>query len=74
MVGDGKTGFVVQLNNVKMMAERIIRILRNDNLRKVMSSNARQQALMRFHPDIVAQKTIHAYETIHSGFKNDQNV
>ena len=64
MIDDGKTGFVVPINDEKTMSNRIIQLLSDKNLRDRMGREAKKQAIRRFHPDIVAKKTREAYMKI----------
>jgi len=41
LVEDGKTGYIVERDNIEQLSFAILRILKDDNLRKIMWSNAR---------------------------------
>ena len=64
MVRDGATGYLVPPGDTQAMAERVIRILEDEMLRREMGEAARKEALQRFHPDLVARKTLAVYEEI----------
>jgi len=63
MVEDGVSGFVIEPDNIDMLADRIEKILSDKPLRESMSSNARKAA-MQYHPDVVAEKTAAVYREI----------
>lgn len=64
MIQHGMTGFVVPSGETQTMADRVVQILDNEQLRKSMGVAAREAARERFHPDIVARKTRAVYEKI----------
>ena len=64
MVQDGVTGYLVPPGDTQAMAERVVRILEDETLRRTMGEAARKEALQRFHPDLVARKTLAVYEKI----------
>ena len=64
MIQDGVTGFVIPAGETQTMADRVVQIFENEQLRKSMGVAAREAALERFHPDVVARKTRAVYEQI----------
>ena len=52
IVTDNVDGFVVPLNAVDALAERLRELMTNDELRRVMASSG-QQSARRYHPDTV---------------------
>jgi glycosyltransferase involved in cell wall biosynthesis len=63
MVEDGVSGFVVEPDNIDQLTDRIERILNDEALRRSMSIKARE-ASMKYHPDVVAEKTAAVYREI----------
>ncbi len=61
MVRDGETGFLVDPNDPEDIADRLRQLLEDDALRERMGEKARQIALDRFHPDVVARRTREVY-------------
>lgn len=61
MVRDGETGFLVDPNDSDDIAERLRNVLEDDALRSRMGVRAREIALDRFHPDVVARRTREVY-------------
>lgn len=64
MVKEGKSGFLINPKNAEQIADRIARILKSETLRDKMGRRGREIALERFHPDVVARKTMEVYETV----------
>jgi glycosyltransferase involved in cell wall biosynthesis len=64
MVRDGVTGYLVPPGDPQAMADKVVRILEDATLRKTMGEAARKEALQRFHPELVARKTLAVYEEI----------
>jgi len=62
MIEEGKSGFLIDPDNPQNIAERIIQLIKNDNLRQQMSQRGREIALERFHSRIVAEKTVEVYQ------------
>ncbi len=48
LIIDNQTGFLVDPNDVKMLADKIVRVLENDDLRKTIGANAGQFVRKRF--------------------------
>ena len=61
MVRDGETGCLVDPNDPDDIAWRLSQLLQDADLRKQMGGKARQVALERFHPDVVARRTREVY-------------
>lgn len=57
VVADGYNGFVVPVDNFTMLAEKIVELLRNPNLRRIMGQNAYSVVKERFDISILAAKT-----------------
>jgi glycosyltransferase involved in cell wall biosynthesis len=61
MVSHGQTGFLVEPNEVRGIANRIDQLLSDHRLRDRMGRRARAVAEERFHPAVVARRTHEAY-------------
>ncbi|KPJ69433.1 MAG: hypothetical protein AMJ45_00350 [Syntrophobacter sp. DG_60] len=64
LVKNNETGFLIEKNDIKEMALKISILLKNKDLRIKMGQNARREALEKFHPKIVAQRTREIYREI----------
>ncbi|MGI6295703.1 MAG: glycosyltransferase family 4 protein [Armatimonadota bacterium] len=64
MVADGESGFVVPLNDVNTLADRIDRILSDDDLRKRMGQAGKAIAEQRFKRSVVVSKTLDFYRDV----------
>lgn len=62
MVEDGKTGLIVPPKDANGLAEAIIRLLSDDELRQQMGENAYQAVRDKFSWDDVARKTLTVYK------------
>lgn len=62
MVRDGETGFLVDPENTADIARRLRQVLAEPGLREAMATRAREHALARNHPRIVARRTRLVYE------------
>ncbi|MGQ9459495.1 MAG: glycosyltransferase, partial [Anaerolineae bacterium] len=56
LVADGETGFVVPPGDPAALAERTVRLLKDEALRRRMGSAARERALARWWPPRVAEQ------------------
>jgi starch synthase len=61
IVDDGVTGFIVPRMDSKALAEAVIKLLRNDELRKQMGENGYNKLDMLMLPDNIADRTIKVY-------------
>jgi len=67
MVEDGCSGFLVDDGDVPGLANALIRLLSNPQLRRQMGQRGRELANTRFRADLVAHQTYQAYlQVIHS--------
>jgi glycosyltransferase involved in cell wall biosynthesis len=64
LVQDGQTGLLVETGNSDALAEALLHLLQDDQLRKDMGQRARADATARFAPEIVARKTKAVYDEI----------
>jgi starch synthase len=62
MVDDGRTGYVVPPRDEKAIAEAVVRLLRDPELRHELGANARRKGESVFDPVAVAGQTIETYE------------
>jgi len=61
MVEEGKSGFLIEPDDISQIADRLIRVLQSSELLKEMGKRGREIAFSRFHPDVVARKTRDVY-------------
>lgn len=69
-VEDGQTGFLVPPKNEKALAEKIIYLLQNRELRHEMGSNGLRKLEREWSADVVARKTIPLYKKTIEAFYN----
>ena len=62
VVEQGKTGFIVPPKDEKLLAEAVIKLLKNDKLRKEMGKNAYKFAMTELSLDKIANMTIEVYK------------
>jgi starch synthase len=62
IVDEGKTGFIVPPKNPEALAEAIIKLLKNDDLRKRMGENAYKKLKTDLSWDKITEKTIEVYK------------
>lgn len=61
MVQDGMNGFLVEPRDEDALADRLVRLLRDGDLRRRMGLKAREIAMQKWNPDTVAAETVKAY-------------
>ena len=61
MVQDGYTGFMVESGDEQALAMRLVELMQSPDLCYQMGQNAREVAIRRFAPAIIAKQTIEAY-------------
>jgi glycosyltransferase involved in cell wall biosynthesis len=64
LVKDGITGFLVQINNINELANKIKIILKNNQIRKKFGKAARQEAIKNFKSDVIAKLTYDVYQKL----------
>ncbi len=64
MVREGETGYVRPIGDVDALAERVVAILRDRDLRNRLAVRAREVGREEFDLDRIAQKTVDAYREI----------
>ena len=67
MLRDGKNGFVVDPGDESALAQRMITLLEDQDLCLRMGDAGHVDALDRFEPGVVAQRTVAAYREALSG-------
>jgi len=61
MVNDGESGFVVESEDETALAERMLTLLKDQDLCLRMGARGHELALARFKPEAVARQTVDAY-------------
>ena len=69
IVDEGVTGLIVPPKNPEALAEAIVKLLKDDKLRKGMGENAYRKLKEDLSWDIVAEKTLEVYKKALSGKK-----
>ncbi len=64
MIQEGKTGFLIDSESTEQIADRLCKLLNSNELHQKMSQESRERALARFHPTMVAKKTMDVYRQI----------
>lgn len=64
MIDHGKTGMVVNQNDINNVSESIGFLLENDEVRIQMGERAKIEARDHWHPKVVAMKTLDAYNEV----------
>ena len=64
IIPDGEVGFIVPLDDEKALADRICRLLEDEELRSRMGENAREWATGQFSGKQLADKTAAVYEEV----------
>ncbi|MBT8342954.1 MAG: glycosyltransferase family 4 protein, partial [Desulfatitalea sp.] len=71
MIEDNRSGFLVDPDDYTDIGNKIIQLASDESLCSHMGEKGREIALSRFHPDVVAEKTVKAYDRVISGFKKE---
>jgi glycosyltransferase involved in cell wall biosynthesis len=69
---DQKTGFLVEKNDSRALAEAILKLLENDSLRETMGRAARQRVLELFTWDRIAADMNTRYRTLCEGASSNR--
>lgn len=64
MIEDGVNGFLVESEDEDMLAERLIQLLNDPQLRNEMGKKGRDLARKKWTPENVATETVHAYYSV----------
>ncbi len=67
MIREDETGYLTPPGDCQALAERLTRLSTDDALRSRMGQSAKEEALRRFHPATVVDKTKKVYEGILGG-------
>ena len=61
MVEHGRTGYLVAPRNAAQLAEAVVRLLLDPNLRREMGLNGKRKIEAECSPEVIARKTIEVY-------------
>ena len=61
-VDDGKTGYLVPPRDERALAEAIVRLLHDRDLRRQFGANGKRKLAVEASPDVVAQATVAVYQ------------
>lgn len=61
-VDDGKTGYLVPPRDESALADAIVRLLRNRDLRRQLGANGKRKITVEASPDVVARNTLAVYQ------------
>lgn len=64
MVEEGRTGFLIDPESTEQIADRLARLVTSQELCEQMGRASRCVAMERFHPQVVAEKTLAVYKRI----------
>jgi len=64
LIKDGETGFLVKAGDAKVLAQKIIAVLENDNLRQKIGLAAKKEAWRRFDSVLIAKKHEEFYNQV----------
>ena len=64
VIDDGKSGYIVEPNNISELARATIEILMDDNLREKMQNYIKEMITRRFSWEAIARKTKEVYKSI----------
>ena len=62
MVEDGRTGYLVPPRDPQALADAIVRLLRDRELRHELGANGKRKIDTEWSPDAVARQTLAVYE------------
>ncbi len=69
MVEEGRSGFLIDPLNIEQIADRVQKLLSSRMLCKQFGQRGREIASERFHPDVIAKKTIKVYQQVIKSFE-----
>lgn len=64
MVEEGETGYTVPPRDPDALAKAMLHLLKSPERRRDMGLRAKEVAKQRFHPDLIARKTIEVYQKV----------
>jgi len=71
MIEDGETGFLVDPNNPKDIAEKLVTLLSDKHLRSKMGKEGKKLAEERWKDEVIARKLLEMY---FSAIEQDKNT
>ena len=74
LIKDGEAGFLIEPGNVQELSEKIIKLLKNSNLRKKMGESGRVEAKRRFASEVIAKETHRVYGSILARHRNKKEI
>lgn len=73
MIRHNETGMIVEPNDIRELSDSLLKLLNNPKLRKTMGENARKEAIEKYDPKVIANKTIEAYKKI-LGYEDEYSL
>ena len=64
MITDKTSGFLFEKNNVEQLCALLRQLFNNHTLMESVSLQARKEANEKFHPDLIALKTLEFYNQV----------
>jgi glycosyltransferase involved in cell wall biosynthesis len=64
MIDEGRNGFLVEPDDAITLAEKIVLLLTDRDLNSAFGIHAHREAVKRYHPESVADRTVSYYESI----------
>ena len=64
MIDEGENGFLIEPEDIGMIADRLGTLLRDTDLQHRMSGGAVEKARNTYHPDAVVNATLALYEKV----------
>jgi glycosyltransferase involved in cell wall biosynthesis len=64
IIADGTDGFLVQKGDIKGLAEKILLLIKDPSLRKVMGENARRKVLSQYDISLCARRILVLYSSL----------
>jgi glycosyltransferase involved in cell wall biosynthesis len=64
IVEDAKNGFLVPVGDYRKMAEKIIELLQDENMRKEMGRYGKEQVRKKFSIDVIGEKFLNIYREL----------
>ena len=64
VIDDGKNGFLIELGNCKALAEKIVVLAQNENIRREMGRYNQQKIMNQYDMSAIARKLSHVYSQL----------
>jgi len=61
MIDNGRSGVLVDPNNPKDIAEKLLMLIEDEKLRKKLGKNAKRDAEKRWRSDVITRKLLELY-------------